>query len=34
MTKKDAVRNGNLLDALYAMDESVRKQEELEERMK
>lgn len=33
MTKKDAVRNGNLLDALYAMDESVRKQEELEGRM-
>lgn len=34
MTKKDAVRQGLLIDALYAMDESVREKEELEERMK
>lgn len=34
MTKKDAVRKGNLVDALYTMDESVRRQEEMEERLK
>lgn len=33
VTKKDAVRKGNLIDALYTMDESVRKQDELEERL-
>ena len=33
MTKKDAVRKGNLMDALYSMDESVRKHDELEERL-
>lgn len=34
MTKKDAVRKGNLIDALYTMDESIRRQEEMEERLK
>ncbi len=33
MTKKDAVRKGSLMDALYSMDESVRKHDELEERL-
>lgn len=30
MTKKDAIRRGDLYDALYSMDESVRKAEELD----
>ena len=34
MTKKDAVRKGNLMDALYSMDESVRKHDELEEKIR
>ncbi|WP_291528597.1 hypothetical protein [Bacteroides sp. UBA939] len=34
MTKKDAVRKGLLVDALYTMDESVRRQEEMEEKFK
>lgn len=34
MTKKDAVRKGSLMDALYTMDESIRRQEEMEERLK
>lgn len=34
MTKKDLVRNGYLYDALISMDESVRKNEEFEARMK
>ena len=33
MTKKDAVRQGKLMDALYTMDESLRRQEEIEEKM-
>lgn len=33
MTKKDAVRKGNLIDALYTMDESLRHQEEIEKRL-
>lgn len=32
MTKKDAVRHGKLMDALYSMDESIRRQEEMEEK--
>ena len=34
MTKKDAVRKGSLMDALYSMDESVRKHDELEEKIR
>lgn len=34
MTKKDAVRQGKLMDALYSMDESIRRQEEMEEKMR
>lgn len=34
MTKKDSVRKGNLLDALYTMDESLRRQEEMEEKIR
>ena len=34
MTKKDSVRKGNLLDAIYAMDESLRLQEEKEEKIR
>lgn len=34
MTKKDAVRRGLLYDALVSMEETVRKQEELEEKIK
>lgn len=30
MTKKDAVRKGRLYDALYSMDEALRRQEEAE----
>lgn len=32
MTKKDAVRKGLLIDALYTMDESIRRKEEREKR--
>lgn len=34
MTKKPEVRKGFLLDALYSMDESIRRKEETEERLK
>lgn len=34
MTKKDAVRQGKLMDALYSMDESIRRQEEMEEKIR
>lgn len=34
MTKKDAVRKGSLLDALYTMDESIIRQEEMEEKLR
>lgn len=34
MTKKDAVRKGLLMDALYSMDESIRRQEEMEDKVK
>lgn len=34
MTKKDSVRKGNLLDAIYTMDESLRRQEEMEEKIR
>lgn len=33
MTKKPEVRKGLLIDALYSMDESIRRQEETEERL-
>lgn len=34
MTKKEAVRKGLLVDALYSMDESIRRQEEMEEKLR
>lgn len=34
MTKKDAVRQGKFMDALYSMDESIRRQEEMEEKIR
>lgn len=33
MTKKDAVRKGNLIDALYTMDESLRRQEDVKDKI-
>lgn len=33
VTKKDAVRKGLLMDALYSMDESIRSQDEMEEKL-
>ena len=34
MTKKPEVRKGLLIDALYSMDESIRRQEEMDEKLK
>lgn len=34
MTKKDSVRKGNLMDALYTMDEIMRRNEEIREKTK
>lgn len=34
MTKKPEIRKGLFLDALYAMDESIRRKEETEESLR
>lgn len=34
MTKKPEIRKGLLLDALYSMDESIRRKEETEENLR